>query len=52
MRRMLSITLDRSVEESDLRELAVSLSVEAGDLHHVLRAGPQLLQTSPAIPLA
>ena len=47
-----NLTLYRGGEEGDWRELAVSLLVEAGDLHHVLRAGPQLLQTSPAIPLA
>ena len=51
MRRMLSITLDRSVEESDLGELAVSLSVETGDLDHVLSGGAELLQAGPPVPL-
>ena len=37
------ITLLGGGEEGDGGELAVSLSVKAGDLHHVLRGGPQLL---------
>ena len=52
MVKWMTITLYRSGEEGDWGELAVALLVEAGDLDHVLRAGPQLFQTGPAVPLA
>ena len=45
------ITLLGGCEEGDGRELAVSLRVEAGHLHHVLAVGAEALQAGPAVPV-